>query len=104
MTLEERYAQISAYKSQIELDNIWDDAKKTIREILRCRESGEDPYSAPDPRICTWKCDYVETHLILRKTPKHKWEQRLGPLMRTRGFEQKEAPRGSDRATFKAQH
>lgn len=104
MTLEERYAQISTYRSPTELDNIWDDAKATIRDILRWRESGETPYSAPDPRICSWKCDYVETHLILRKTPRHKWEQRLGPLMRTRGFEQKEAPRGSDRATFKTQH
>lgn len=102
MTLDERFARIPTYRSAIELDNIWLDAKRTVRKMLEYRESGEIPYSAPDPRICGWKCDFVESHLILRKTPESKWEQRLGPLMRSKGLEQKEVPRGSDRAYTKS--
>jgi hypothetical protein len=96
MTLDERNARLSAYKSPIELDNIWNDAKKVVRRILEVRESGEIPYSGPDPRVCSWKCDYKETHLILRKTPESKWASRVESLLRMKGFRQGQVPRGSD--------
>lgn len=96
MTLDERCARMSSYRSPVELDNIWNDAKKTVRAILAVRESGEIPYSAPDPRVCNWKCDFKETHLILRKTPEARWKDRLPALLRMRGFRQGQVPRGSD--------
>lgn len=97
MTLDERYQRIASYRSPIELDNIWADARQVIRQILQYRETGEIPYSAPDPRVCSWKCDYIEPHLILRKTHPDKWAERVAPLLRTKGFEQKAVPRGSER-------
>lgn len=96
MTFEERYARIPTYRSPIELDNIWYDAQRTIKAMLRIQDEGEAPYSAPDPRVCSWKCDFVEAHLVLRKTHRDKWDSRLGPLMRTKGLVQKDVPRGSD--------
>lgn len=96
MTMEERFARIPDYRSPIELDNIWYDAQRTIRAMLRMQDEGEMPYSAPDPRVCDWKCDFVEAHLVLRKTHRDKWDSRLGPLMRTKGLVQKDVPRGSD--------
>lgn len=96
MTLDERFARIPTYKSPVELDNIWYDAQRTTIKMLEMRAESEMPHSNPDPRVCSWKCDYVEAHLILRKTPRSKWDTRLGPLMRTKGMVQKEVPRGSD--------
>lgn len=96
MTLDERFARIPTYRPPVELDNIWYDAQRTIQHILQFRDGGEMPYSSPDPRVCSWKCDFVEAHLILRKTPRAKWDSRLGPLMRTKGLVQGEVPRGSD--------
>lgn len=97
MTLEERNARLPSYRSPVELDNIWEDARRTARKILEYRQSGEIPYSAPDPRTCDWKCEYKETHLILRKTPESKWGSRVGSLLRMKGLSQGEVPRGSDR-------
>jgi hypothetical protein len=96
MTLDERFARIPTYRSPVELDNIWYDAQTTVRKMLEAQAEGIFPHSNPDPRVCGWKCDFVEAHLILRKTPRTKWESRLGPLMRTQGLVQKEVPRGSD--------
>lgn len=99
MTLEERYQRMPSYRSPVELENIWDDMKKVVRLLLEFRQTPEvSPYSAPDPRVCSWKCDFLEAHLILRKMPQAKWGQRLTPLLRSHGFNKGDAPRGSDRS------
>lgn len=97
-TLEERYQRPTSYRTDIELENIWEDACKTVRAMYSLPD-GEVPYSSPDPRTCSWKCDFVEPHLILRKTAASKWDRVIPPLMRSQGFVQKEAPRGSDTPT-----
>lgn len=98
MTLDERFQRLPSYRSPVELENIWDDAMQTIQMMRNYLEYPDvAPYSVPDPRVCSWKCDYQEAHLILRKMPKAKWGTRLRPLLRSKGFEQKEIPRGSDR-------
>jgi hypothetical protein len=96
MTLDERYQRMTSYKPQVELDNIWADAVDVAEVMITREDQTKSPYSAPDPRVCSWKCDYKEEHLILRKTPREKWDRRLAPLMRTAGFRQGEVPRGSD--------
>lgn len=98
MTLEERYQRMPSYRSPVELENIWDDMLEVVRVMLEYRRTPEvPPYSSPDPRVCSWKCDFLEAHLILRKMPKAKWGQRLIPLLQNHGFRQGDVPRGSDR-------
>lgn len=64
MKLEDRFRRVPTHRSEIELENIRVDALETAR-VMR-QERG--PRSAPDPRQCGWKCDFLQAHLMFRKT------------------------------------
>jgi hypothetical protein len=91
-TLAERFARIKSTRSAFELSEIQLDFLRTARAAYG-PDNLAGPYSAPDPRICGWKCDFKEAHLYLRKTPGG--FEKLGPFMKSRGFHQGEAPNGS---------
>lgn len=64
-TLEQRMLRSALNRSDTELTNIALDAASVAR-LLHPTE-GETPlYSSPDPRQCSWKCDFSEVHLLAR--------------------------------------
>jgi hypothetical protein len=90
-TLEERYAELYSTRTDIELENIANE----ILGIAHHMHSGLPPYSSPDPRICSWKCDFREIHLAVRKTKNP--ARALPAMLRSRGYIQREAvPSGHD--------
>jgi hypothetical protein len=90
-TLEERYAELYSMRTDIELENIANE----ILGIAHHMHSGLPPYSSPDPRICSWKCDFREIHLAVRKTKNP--ARALPAMLRSRGYIQREAvPSGHD--------
>lgn len=84
-TLDERYQRIPAYYNETQLRNIRLDALRTMRHMFS-DENLEEPYSAPDPQTCDWKCSFSEVHMAMRKM-KDPWPK-IDHMMRGRGFEQ----------------
>lgn len=78
MTLEQRFRRVDTYRSEQECDNIRRDALATASAIA----SGLFLYSAPAPDRCSWRCDFLQAHLTLRKVA-------TGPerVLRDFGFE-----------------
>lgn len=69
MKLEDRFRRISTHRTEIELFNIRQDALGTA-QLMR---SERNPLiSSPDPRQCSWKCDFLQAHLMFRKTDRRK--------------------------------
>lgn len=68
MKLEDRFRRVPTHRTDIELENIRQDALETTREMRRKRGTR----SAPDPRQCVWKCDFLQAHLMFRKTDRAK--------------------------------
>lgn len=68
-TLEQRMHRTLMNRGKRELDGIARDAwavAVNAYPTLADRE-GLPLYSAPDPRQCAWKCDFLEAHLMARK-------------------------------------
>lgn len=68
MKLEDRFRRVPTHRTDIELENIRQDALETAREMRQPRGTR----SAPDPRQCVWKCDFLQAHLMFRKTDRAK--------------------------------
>lgn len=81
MTIDERFARMYSHRTEAELREIELDALATAKAIYS-KANQERPYSNPDPRVCSWKCDFKEVHLILRKNP----DQDLEHVMLSRGY------------------
>lgn len=83
MVLAERFARVSGFRTDRELREIELDALRTAKAMYSPANL-EMPYSAPDPRVCGWKCDFQEVHLAIRKLGVGKLPQ----ILRAHGFEQ----------------
>lgn len=83
MVPAERFARVSGYRTDRELREIELDALRTAKALYSTANQ-EMPYSAPDPRICGWKCDFQAVHLAVRKMGMEKLPQ----ILRAHGFEQ----------------
>ncbi|AOE44384.1 RecB-like nuclease [Gordonia phage Ghobes] len=64
MTLEQRFRRVSTYRTEQELDNLVRDAYNTA-----CAAWGGDTplHSSPAPDRCSWRCDFLQAHLLYRK-------------------------------------
>lgn len=90
-TLKERFAEINSYRTDIELENIADE----IYGIATLIHGREHVYSSPDPRQCSWKCDFRDPHLAMRKMRDP--HRVLPSMLRSRGYVQRDAvPSGHD--------
>lgn len=67
MAPSERYLRIHSFRTEIEMGNIAADALRTAKAI-HSKANLDSPYSSPDPRQCGWKCEFVDTHLAIRKS------------------------------------
>lgn len=92
MTLQERFSRTPGYRTDRELIEIEQDSLAKAK-ASRTKANRERPYSAVDPRVCGWKCDYTEVHLALRKGAVG-WNQ-LPLLMKMHGLEERDAPSGA---------
>lgn len=64
MTAEQRFRRVLTYRTDTELNNIAADAADTARHAW-----GGAPvlHSSPAPDRCSWRCDFLEAHLMVRK-------------------------------------
>ena len=63
MTLEQRFRRVSTYRTDQELENIARDAYATASVAW-----GDTPlHSSPAPDRCSWRCDFLQAHLMYRK-------------------------------------
>lgn len=71
-TLESRFCRYPLYRDEPELRAIELDAYQTCVSAYGPRPVAlrdlPDPGSAPNPETCKWKCDFLESHLMARKT------------------------------------
>jgi hypothetical protein len=85
MSLADRFNRVSTHRSERELANIALDAYHTARAAYGAQRE-QLVHSSPAPDRCTWRCDFLEAHLALRKgiaaTP---------VVLRDFGFYQREA-------------
>ena len=65
MTADQRFRRVSTYRTDVELHNIAVDAALTADRAWG--DPQEVPHSSPAPDRCTWRCDFLETHLLVRK-------------------------------------
>lgn len=82
--LSERYDRKTSIRTPAELREIELDAVATIRAMYS-EQNLRHPYSAPDPRTCSWKCDFKELHLQWRRE-KNKTPERFARVARARGL------------------
>lgn len=68
MTMEERFARTPVFYSDIELHNVWAEAKVIARKAVEISLGIGDIYSSPNPTECGWKCPWVQPHLTSRAT------------------------------------
>lgn len=63
MSLEQRFRRVQTYRTDKELDNIARDAYATASAAW-----GSTPlHSSPAPDRCSWRCDFLQAHLMFRK-------------------------------------
>jgi hypothetical protein len=64
MKLEDRFRRIPTHRNDAELNNIALDAYRTAKMAYG---RGSLVHSSPAPDRCTWRCDFLEAHLAMRK-------------------------------------
>jgi PD-(D/E)XK nuclease superfamily protein len=84
MTLSERFDRKYSIRTDTDLRAIELDAVDTIYAMLSPRNRRR-PYSAPDPRSCSWKCDFKEPHLRLRRNTD---PRKVDGILKSFGLEQ----------------
>lgn len=89
-TLEERFRSLPSYRTDIELNNI---AREVLDVAVRLHTQ-QRPYSSPDPRQCSWKCDFRDVHLYMRRR-KDPYEI-PDKVLRARGYVRRAVPSGHD--------
>lgn len=92
MTLAERFQRTPSYRTATELVAIEADALETCTAMYP-EDGPARIYSAPNPRVCSWSCDFLEAHLAMRKSKNP--DRMLPALMRARGFTQEGDHRGN---------
>lgn len=65
-TLDQRYRRTYLARDPKELTNLALDAYNVAQHAYPPPSRPLPLYSSPDPRICSWKCDFKEPHLVLR--------------------------------------
>jgi hypothetical protein len=66
MPLDTRMGRTYLNRSRTELKNLALDAFRAARCAYPPKGSVQALYSSPDPRTCSWKCDFKEPHLLMR--------------------------------------
>jgi hypothetical protein len=66
MPLDTRMGKTYLNRSEKELTNLALDAYYAARAAYPPKGQEVSRYSSPDPRSCSWKCDFKEPHLIMR--------------------------------------
>lgn len=90
MTLTERFAENSSYRTDIELNNV----ACEVLDIAVRLHTDQRPYSSPDPRTCSWKCDFRDVHLYMRRSKNpHEIPARV---LRARGYVRRAVPTGHE--------
>lgn len=69
MKLETRFQRVPTHRTEIELENVRIDALATA-QLMRQQPPGTR--SSPNPKQCVWKCDFLQAHLMFRKTSRAK--------------------------------
>lgn len=64
MTLEQRLRRQRTYRTDIECDHI---ARDALAAAKAAHGASVPVYSSPDPRTCTWKCEFMQAHIMYRK-------------------------------------
>lgn len=65
-TMEQRMRRTYLNRSDVELDSIAHDAYAAAYNAHPPKSRTRPLYSSPDPRQCSWKCDFKEIHLAAR--------------------------------------
>lgn len=89
-TLAERFRPVYSYRTEIELNNI----AREILDVAVKLHTEQRPYSSPDPRQCSWKCDFRDVHLYMRRS-KNPYEI-PARVLRARGYVRRAVPSGHD--------
>lgn len=66
MTTEERFARVRLPYSDAALTTVWDDHVAAARFLVECYDDPSRIYSVPDPGRCSWKCEFMRTHIEAR--------------------------------------
>lgn len=66
-TLDQRFRRSRTERSEPELTAIRNDVSKVLW-AMDTLEKGGALYSSPNPKQCSWKCDFKEPHIMSRKT------------------------------------
>jgi len=66
-TLSQRYSRTYLNRTDTELASVALDAWAVASNAYPAPGTELPLYSAPDPRQCSWKCDFKEVHLTVRK-------------------------------------
>ena len=64
MTMDQRFRRVKTFRTKVELANIAADAYDCARAAYG---EGRVIYSSPAPDRCTWRCGYLQPHLMRRK-------------------------------------
>jgi hypothetical protein len=66
-TLEQRFRRTRTSRTPEELATIAEDALKVVKAMDLMVEHGA-LYSSPNPKQCSWKCDFREQHILSRSS------------------------------------
>lgn len=66
-TLEQRFRRTRTDRTVEELHSIVVDALKVVR-AMKLLTDADALYSSPNPKQCSWKCDFREVHIMTRST------------------------------------
>ena len=64
MTMDQRFRRVPTFRTKIELAHLARDAYDCA---LSAYSADKVVYSSPAPDRCTWRCDYLQPHLLMRK-------------------------------------
>lgn len=67
MELDNRFRRLPTFRSDVELRAIAEDVYHTAVAAWGGNQQGRVWYSSPAPDRCSWRCDFRETHLAVRK-------------------------------------
>lgn len=70
MTDEERFNRVTIVYPDAALDDVWADNERAATALVRMWNDPTQVYSVPNPRQCSWKCDFQRAHLESRFTGK----------------------------------
>ena len=66
-TLDQRFRRTRTSRTNDELATIAEDALKVVKAMELLEQHGA-LYSSPNPKQCSWKCDFREAHILSRSS------------------------------------